>query len=112
MVLCRSAGDGSGGGVGNVLPFYVDADATPNPGGYPVGGQTVIDLPNNHLQYAITWYALAAALVVIYILLVRRRPRRPDVTAEPLSRPRSPLPPSRRACAKRRPGAALGHRDA
>ncbi len=59
--------------VGTVLPFYVDADATPNPGGYPVGGQTVIDLPNNHLQYAITWYALAAALVVFYIALVRRR---------------------------------------
>jgi surfeit locus 1 family protein len=56
----------------HVLPFYVDADATPNPGGLPVGGQTPIDLPNNHLQYAITWYALAAALVGIYVVLVRR----------------------------------------
>jgi surfeit locus 1 family protein len=56
-----------------VLPFYIDADATPNPGGLPIGGQTRLELPNNHLQYAITWYALAVALVVIYILFVRRR---------------------------------------
>jgi surfeit locus 1 family protein len=58
-----------------VLPFYVDADATPNPGGLPQGGQTRMDLPNNHLQYAITWYALAAALAVIYIIFIRRRAR-------------------------------------
>lgn len=57
----------------HVLPFYVDADATPNPGGLPVGGQTRLELPNNHLQYAITWYALAVALVVIYIIFIRRR---------------------------------------
>lgn len=45
-----------------VLGLFVDADAAPNPGGLPVGGVTIIDLPNNHLQYAITWYGLAAAL--------------------------------------------------
>jgi len=56
-----------------VLSFYVDADATPNPGGLPVGGQTLIDLPNDHLQYAFTWYALAVGLAVIYILFIRRR---------------------------------------
>ena len=56
-----------------VLPFYVDADATPNPGGLPVGGQTRLDLPNDHLQYAITWYALAAGLLGVYIVFVRRR---------------------------------------
>lgn len=62
-------------GVGNALPFYVDAGKTPNPGGWPLGGQTITDLPNNHLQYAITWYALAAALVVVYIRFARRRLR-------------------------------------
>jgi surfeit locus 1 family protein len=56
-----------------VLPFYVDADATPNPGGLPVGGQTRLDLPNDHLQYAITWYALAAGLLGVYIVFIRRR---------------------------------------
>jgi surfeit locus 1 family protein len=56
-----------------VLPVYLDADKTANPGGLPLGGQTRLDLPNNHLQYAVTWYALAAALVVIYIIFIRRR---------------------------------------
>ncbi len=60
-------------GIENVLPFYLDADATPVPGGYPVGAQTETDLPNNHLQYAITWFALAAGLVGVYILFVIRR---------------------------------------
>ncbi len=60
-----------------VLPFYVDADATPNPGGLPIGGQTRLELPNNHLQYAITWYALAAGLVAVYAVFLRRhRPKR------------------------------------
>ncbi|MEP9397089.1 SURF1 family protein [Mesorhizobium sp. KR2-14] len=45
-----------------VLPFFIDADKAPNPGGMPIGGVTIIDLPNNHLQYAVTWYGLAAAL--------------------------------------------------
>ena len=60
-------------GVTDALPFTIDADATPNPGGYPVGGQTPLDLPNNPLQYAITWYLLAVALVVVYLRLVLRR---------------------------------------
>lgn len=47
----------------SVLPFFLDADATPVPGGLPRGGVTVIDLPNSHLQYAITWYGLALALL-------------------------------------------------
>jgi surfeit locus 1 family protein len=59
----------------NVLPFFVDAGAAPNPGGYPVGNVTQIDLPNNHLSYAVTWYGLAAALVVIAALAMRRKAR-------------------------------------
>ena len=55
-----------------VAPFYIDADATPNPGGWPKGGVTRLALPNNHLQYAITWFSLAVALIVIYVLYHRR----------------------------------------
>ncbi|WDZ77455.1 SURF1 family protein [Ensifer adhaerens] len=58
-----------------VLPFFVDADATPNPGGLPIGGVTQFDLPNNHLQYALTWYGLAAALVLVSGLYAARRGR-------------------------------------
>jgi surfeit locus 1 family protein len=57
----------------HVLPLFVDADKTPNPGGLPVGGVTIVDLPNNHLQYAITWYGLAAALVGVVFVWLRRR---------------------------------------
>jgi len=59
-------------GVPDAVPFYVDADKTPNPGGWPKGGVTRLELPNDHLQYAITWYALAVALIVIYVLYHRR----------------------------------------
>ena len=53
-------------------PFYIDADATPNPGGWPRGGVTRLALPNDHLQYAITWFSLAIAMIVIYVLFHRR----------------------------------------
>lgn len=33
-----------------------------------------VDLPDNHLQYALTWFALAAALAAIYVLSQSRRP--------------------------------------
>ena len=60
-------------GVTPAGPFYLEADAAENPGGLPIGGQARIDLPNNHLQYAVTWYSLAVTLLVIYILYHRRR---------------------------------------
>ena len=62
-------------GEGMTKPV-MDADATPNPGGWPIGGVTQFDLPNNHLQYAMTWYGLALALVVICIAVVIKRRRK------------------------------------
>jgi surfeit locus 1 family protein len=47
-------------------PGIIEADASPNQGGWPQGGQTVIDLPNNHLSYIITWFGLAAGLTGVY----------------------------------------------
>ena len=58
------------------MPFFIDADKTPNPGGLPVGGVTIIDLPNNHLQYAVTWYGLAAALAGVLIAAAVGVPRK------------------------------------
>ncbi|CAN7466572.1 SURF1 family protein [Rhizobium sp. LjRoot254] len=58
---------------GNLVPFFLDADATPNPGGWPKGGVTQIDLPNNHLSYAVTWYGLAAVLLAVSALAFRRK---------------------------------------
>ncbi len=57
-----------------VLPFFLDADTTAVPGGLPRGGVTQVDLPNSHLQYAITWYGLALALALVAAFAyVRRR---------------------------------------
>lgn len=58
----------------HTLRFFVDAGPSA-PGIWPKGGVTQIDLPNNHLSYALTWYGLAAALAVVSVLAFRRRPR-------------------------------------
>jgi surfeit locus 1 family protein len=60
-------------GEAALVPFFIDAEARPNPGGFPKGGVTIIDLPNNHLQYAVTWYGLAATLAGFLGVLVWRR---------------------------------------
>ena len=49
-------------GLPGPAPFFIDADATPNPGGYPRGGLTVVKFHNNHLIYALTWFGLAIML--------------------------------------------------
>jgi surfeit locus 1 family protein len=47
-------------------PVLVEADATPNPGGMPLGGQTVVSFRNEHLSYAITWFGLATMLLGVW----------------------------------------------
>jgi surfeit locus 1 family protein len=47
-------------GLGRTAPYFVDADAAPNPGGYPVGGLTVVRFRDHHMVYALTWFALCA----------------------------------------------------
>lgn len=56
-----------------VAPFLIDADATPNPGGWPKGGQTRLAMPNDHLGYALTWFGLALALIGMAAIVIRRR---------------------------------------
>ena len=54
-------------GVSARPDIYVEAGDAPNPGDLPIGGQTKVNLPNDHLQYAVTWALLAIALAVIYV---------------------------------------------
>jgi surfeit locus 1 family protein len=54
-------------GLGTVAPFYIEQQAPVPPGGLPRPGKIVVNLPNNHLQYAITWYGLALALAGVFI---------------------------------------------
>lgn len=49
-------------GLSNVAPYFIDAGKNQDPQGAPeraVGGLTVISFTNNHLVYALTWFALA-----------------------------------------------------
>ena len=46
-------------GLGRTAPYFVDADAGLKGPGQPVGGLTVVRFADNHLVYALTWFALA-----------------------------------------------------
>jgi surfeit locus 1 family protein len=52
--------------TGAVAPFYVEQEAPTPPGGLPQPGKLVVALPDNHLQYALTWYGLAAVLAAVF----------------------------------------------
>jgi len=62
-------------GIRLAAEAVVEAGPAPNPGGWPKGGQTVVYFYNEHLQYAITWFALAAGLLVIYLAYHRAQGR-------------------------------------
>jgi surfeit locus 1 family protein len=62
-------------GIKPAAPVIVEADAAPVPGGWPKGGQTIVALRNDHLQYAVTWFLLAASLVVVYFAYHHSRGR-------------------------------------
>jgi surfeit locus 1 family protein len=49
-----------------VAPFYIEQEAPTPPGGLPQPGKLVVMLPDNHLQYALTWYGLAAVLAAVF----------------------------------------------
>jgi surfeit locus 1 family protein len=48
-------------------PVVVEADAAPNPGGWPKGGKTVVTFRNQHLGYAITWFGVAIVLLGVWL---------------------------------------------
>lgn len=61
-------------GIGPVAGLFIDANAAPNPGGFPVGGLTVVRFRDAHLVYALTWFALAGMVAFgLYLLLRHER---------------------------------------
>jgi len=54
-------------------PFYIEQESPVPEGGLPKPGKLVVDLPDNHLQYAITWFGLALGLAGVYVAFVARR---------------------------------------
>ena len=64
--------------TGAVAPFFIDVGAPRSPGNlgdWPVSGVTLINLPNNHLQYAVTWYGLALTLIGVVAFFIAGRLR-------------------------------------
>jgi surfeit locus 1 family protein len=62
-------------GIGPVAPFYIDQESPVPPGGLPKPGKLVVSLPDNHLQYAVTWFGLAGVLVVMFTIWALRTGR-------------------------------------
>jgi surfeit locus 1 family protein len=58
-------------------PFYIEQETPVPPGGWPKPGKLVVALPDNHLQYAITWFGLAFGLAGVYGVWLFGRLRRP-----------------------------------
>lgn len=62
-------------GLGEVAPYFIDADREGQGVSWPRGGMTQLTFRNTHLAYALTWYAMAALLggVVIFIIRAHRK---------------------------------------
>jgi surfeit locus 1 family protein len=54
-------------GLSSVAPFYIEQETPVPPGGLPQPGKLIVSLPDNHLQYALTWFGLAAVLAGTFI---------------------------------------------
>ena len=68
-----AAGIAAARGITDAAPYLIEADAVPNQTSWPRGGQLKVDLPNNHLQYAFTWFALAVCLIGVFGTFAYRR---------------------------------------
>lgn len=61
----------------SAVPFFIDLviDGQPASAKGPEGGVTRVRLSNRHLEYALTWFGLAATLLVMFAIFVRGRLR-------------------------------------
>jgi surfeit locus 1 family protein len=53
-------------GWGEVAPFYIDLESPLPASGIPKPGPLDVHLKDDHLQYAITWFGLAGAVVIAF----------------------------------------------
>ena len=58
---------------GEIAPFFVDLELPAPAGGYPQPDALAPSIRNEHLQYALTWYGLAAVILVMYALWLANR---------------------------------------
>lgn len=60
-------------GWNNVAPFYIDLESPVPPSGIPKPGPLQVQLRDEHMQYAITWFTLAFAVVIAFGVWWRKR---------------------------------------
>jgi cytochrome oxidase assembly protein ShyY1 len=53
-------------GWGEVAPFYIDLESPVPESGIPKPGPLDVHLKDDHLQYAITWFGLAGAVLIAF----------------------------------------------
>lgn len=56
-----------------IAPYFIDADAALNDGGYPIGGLTVVRFRNSHFSYALTWFGLSILSFLGGAIVLRNR---------------------------------------
>jgi cytochrome oxidase assembly protein ShyY1 len=64
--LAMAQAFGWGGDGQKVAPFYIDLEQPVPASGIPKPGPLEVHLKDDHLQYAITWFALAGAVVIAF----------------------------------------------
>lgn len=62
-------------GLAEVAPFMLIALGTPHPGIYPIPAERLPHPPNNHLEYALTWFGLAGVVVLEFGIWALQRLR-------------------------------------
>jgi cytochrome oxidase assembly protein ShyY1 len=62
-------------GWGEVAPFYIDLEQPVPASGIPKPGALEVHLKDDHLQYAITWFTLAGAVVIAFGVWLRGQRR-------------------------------------
>jgi cytochrome oxidase assembly protein ShyY1 len=65
-------------GWDKVAPFYIDLETPVPANGIPKPGPLEIHLKDDHMQYAITWFALAGAVVIAFAVWWRAQRRAPS----------------------------------
>jgi cytochrome oxidase assembly protein ShyY1 len=60
-------------GWGEVAPFYIDLEQPMPQSGIPKPGPLDVHLKDDHLQYAITWFTLAGALLIAFTVWWRKQ---------------------------------------
>ena len=62
-------------GWNKVAPFYIDLEAPVPASGIPKPGALDVHLKDDHMQYAITWFSLAGAVVIAFAVWWRAQRR-------------------------------------